>query len=413
MAHQIASRVGPDGVPSQDDWKSMNEIVEKKRAQNRLAQRNYRMSKCQAKDRRVGRTGGNAGQIASDVHSSMDSNLGASIQEREKEQSPPLSTPENELFLNSEGACRSDSVIDNIWYCHTQGGGNEQNEDFYAHLGTQVADRTPVPVRVEKEFSSRGETHRHPMSPKSPTQYTNLNMGMLNDIHLHSPIDSFQFSHGHVQGRETVDQRRGTERASDSPGSMSEDTLLTDGDATFEQTIEEKIEYLIRCAHRAGFQDLDSAITTFYTAQFDEDSESSVAQYMSRKKCLPNLLEELRGKTHSWKARELQPYQNEVLKSAEHLLIGEIRSQQSARLQKILSSLLSSGGGGGGKWGAISCQLQDELPYLWSLLTALIMQGHQRPRFRQQLRFILAIMSLLFVSESETPGEIKIKYDGK
>lgn len=42
MNHQMGSRLGPDGVRSQDDWKNMNDMIEKKKAQNRLAQRNYR-----------------------------------------------------------------------------------------------------------------------------------------------------------------------------------------------------------------------------------------------------------------------------------------------------------------------------------------------------------------------------------
>jgi len=148
---------------------------------------------------------------------------------------------------------------------------------------------------------------------------------MLDDVHLRSPIDSFRFSGDHSQSRESGDQWCEFERGSNSPGSISDEALLTDGDITFEQTMEGRIEYLIRCARRAGFQDLDSAITTFYTAKFDEDSECSIAQYLSRKRCLPNLLKELRSKTGSWKTREVQPYQDEILKSAESLLLGEMR----------------------------------------------------------------------------------------
>lgn len=136
-----------------------------------------------------------------------------------------------------------------MWYCHTQEHGNEQNKDFYAHLGTQVVDVLPVSMQsacsqlfflsmlrwtVEENSQPRNETHRDPMSPESPTQYTNPDVRMLNDIHINSPIEPFQFSRDHVQGRKTVDKWHGTERASDSPGSMGEDALLTDGDATFE-----------------------------------------------------------------------------------------------------------------------------------------------------------------------------------
>ncbi|KAH7555146.1 hypothetical protein BM1_07807 [Bipolaris maydis] len=235
MAHQIASGVGPDGVPSQDDWKSMNEIIEKKRAQNRLAQRNYRrnvkrriedLEQQAATQARLlalkdeGTVTCNQAILphtAGDIHSSMDSNLDALSKE-----------------LGKKALVTSDKTIDNMWYCHTQEHGNEQNKDFYAHLGTQVVDVLPVSMQIEENSQPRNETHRDPMSPESPTQYTNPDVRMLNDIHINSPIEPFQFSRDHVQGRKTVDKWHGTERASDSPGSMGEDALLTDGDATFE-----------------------------------------------------------------------------------------------------------------------------------------------------------------------------------
>jgi len=182
---------------------------------------------------------------------------------------------------------------------------------------------------------------------------------MLDDVHLRSPIDPFRFSGNHSPSREIEGQWCGSKRGSNSSGSISDEALLPDGDATFEQTMEERVEYLICCARTAGFQDLDSAVTTLYTAKFEEDSECSIAQYLSRKLCLPNLLEELRSKTVSWKTREVQPYQDEVLKSAESLLVGEMQSQRVAEVHKILFGLLSSDGGC--RWSAITHQLQDEV----------------------------------------------------
>jgi hypothetical protein len=182
---------------------------------------------------------------------------------------------------------------------------------------------------------------------------------MLDDGQLHSPISLFRFSSRHSQSRESEDRWCDFERGSNSPGSMIDKGLLTDGDTTFEQTVEGRIEYLIRCARTAGFQDLDSALTTFYTAKFDEDSECSIAQYISRKRCLPNLLEELRSKSDSWKTREVQPYQDGILKSVESLLIGEIRTQRAVGVDRNLFNLLSSDSGG--NLGTISQQLQDEV----------------------------------------------------
>ncbi|KAG9186013.1 hypothetical protein G6011_02569 [Alternaria panax] len=377
MTHRTASRAGPDGVPSQDDWKNMNAILEKKRAQNRLAQRNYRRNvkrRIEELEQQVATQAkllalegeatkhsnqGVSSLAASDVPLSMDRNFGTSTQERQKDASAPLPTPTSQLFVTPEDSSTSDKLLDSLWYCHAQGDTNQHREVFYGNLGAQVADRVPNSTRVERDSQSRGETQRHPPRPESPTQSTDLDIGMLDDVHLRSPIDPFRFSGDHSQSREIEEQWCEFERASNSPDSISDEALLTDGDATFEQTMEGRVEYLIRCARRAGFQDLDSAVSTLYTAKFDEDSECSIAQYLSRKRCLPNLLEELRSKTVSWKTREVQPYQDEVLKSAESLLIGEMRSHRVAGVHKILFGLLSSDGGC--RWSAISHQLQDDV----------------------------------------------------
>lgn len=171
---------------------------------------------------------------------------------------------------------------------------------------------------------------------------------MLDDAPVRSPMDHFPLFGDPGHSRKTARQRRDfVRRGGTSSVSMSQKALLPDGDATtFEQTIEGRVEYVIKCARRAGFRDLDSAVTTLYTAEFDDDSECSIAQCFSRKRCLPSLLEELRSKTVSGKTREVQPYQDEVLKSAESLLIGEMRPQRPAAVRG---------------WSASSRQLQDKL----------------------------------------------------
>lgn len=177
--------------------------------------------------------------------------------------------------------------------------------------------------------------------------------------HLPTPVDEVQLFDDDGQGLKAESQTCNCVRGSTSTDSTSKEALLADADTTFEQTVEGRVEYLIRCARKVGFQDLDSAVTTLYTAKFDEDSECSIAQHYSRKRCLPNLLEELRSKSVSWKKREVQPYQDEVLKSAESLLISEMRPERPAGVDDLLSNLLSGCRGSG--WSASCHQLQDEV----------------------------------------------------
>ncbi|EOA83083.1 uncharacterized protein SETTUDRAFT_33412 [Exserohilum turcica Et28A] len=380
MNHQMGSRLGPDGVRSQDDWKNMNDMIEKKKAQNRLAQRNYRrnvkrrieeleqqvamQAQLLAHESRTTKVSnqGASSVVASEVPPRVDESLNTAAREKQKDANVQLPTPTSQLFSTLEDSSRTDKLLDTLWYCHSQEDANEHKENLYGDLDNQMVDRVPISMRVGKDSQSRGETQGQPSRSESPTRFTDLDIGMLDDAHIRSSIDQFQYPSKHNQSREIEDHWCENERGSNSSGSISDKALLSDGDITFEQTIEGRVEYLIHCARRAGFQDLDSAVTTFYTAKFDEDSECSIAQYISRKRCLPTLLEELRSKSDSWKTREVQPYQDEVLKSAESLLLREMRSQQAVCVDKILFSLSSTDSGGG--WGTVSQQFQEEVSLL-------------------------------------------------
>ncbi|KAF2213523.1 hypothetical protein CERZMDRAFT_111191 [Cercospora zeae-maydis SCOH1-5] len=367
MTNRMSYGERTDSVPSQDDWRNINSVMEKKKAQNRLAQRNYRRNvkrKIEELEQQVAtqakllaqegeaaknRTQGISSLADSDSPSSMDETLATSTEERQKDVSAPLPTPASQLFGTPEDFSPSDGYLDTLWDCSAQGYPKNNWDNLHVDMGARVTDRAPKSTQVQK----------HPPYPASTTQSTDLDLDTLHDVHSGSPIGSFRVSDEHGRSRRAEDQWCGLARRNNSSDMVKGEALLTDDEAMFEQTTEERITYLIRCARRAGFQDLDSAVTTLYTAKFDEDSECSIAQHFSRKRCLPNLLEELRSKTNSWKAREVQPYQDEVLKSAESLLIGEMRSRQAVALHKILAGLLPNDASS--RSSANSHQLRDEV----------------------------------------------------
>lgn len=95
-------------------------------------------------------------------------------------------------------------------------------------------------------------------------------------------------------------------------------------------TLEERIEYLIESARTAGFESLDDAVIQYYTADLSDDSMSSTAQRLGRKRSLPKLLGKLRHETKAWKFWEVYAYRDAILSSSEDLLLAEMR-QFSAR----------------------------------------------------------------------------------
>lgn len=279
---------------------------------------------------------------------------------------------------------------------------------------------------VETDSQARAETGERRQSAEislnsahaeSPTQFVDLHLGMLDGMHLlRTPNEAFSFTGGRSQRQDSTADWCDFDRGSHSPRSTSDDAPSTVGDAAFEPTLEGRIEYLIGCAHKAGFQDLDSAMIAFYTATFDEGSGCSIAQHLSRKRCLPKLLEELRSHAGSWGSWEARAYQDEILRSAESLLLAEMGSTAPAS------------GDRDGNWSVVSHQLRDEviittntdlqkvliiwqMPHLWSLLTTLLLRGNQQPRFEHQPRLVTAAASLLSMTNRRSLKEISQRID--
>lgn len=112
-------------------------------------------------------------------------------------------------------------------------------------------------------------------------------------------------------------------------------------------TLEERIEYLIESARTAGFESLDDAVIQYYTADLSDDSMSSTAQRLGRKRSLPKLLEKLRHDTKAWKFWEVCAYRDAILSSSEDLLLAEMRqlsARRDGRLPQVFGSRIIQDG---------------------------------------------------------------------
>ncbi|GME33069.1 hypothetical protein G6011_02569 [Neofusicoccum parvum] len=327
--------------PSHDDWKNMNEMIEKKRAQNRIAQRNYRrnvkrrieeLEQQVAAQAKLLALGGEAGKLWQAGVSSFQTGE---------------ATPN--MFGDTDRPAR----------------GEQQDEN--APLPTPVSE----PFGAHEESGAGTDKHRQsaeispnmdrPESPMSP--FADLNMGMLDGIHLlHTPNEPFPISEGRSQRQNSTSSWCGFDHSSLHSSSSASDDLAppVTGDAAFEPTMEGRIEYLIRCAQKAGFPDLDSAMIAFYTSPFDEGSGCSITQHLSRKRCLPKLLAALRSHAESWRSWEAHAYQDEILKSAESLLLAEMRSTLALGADKLLLPA-SASNSRDCNWSAVSHQVRDEV----------------------------------------------------
>ncbi|PHH66867.1 hypothetical protein CDD81_5219 [Ophiocordyceps australis] len=120
-------------------------------------------------------------------------------------------------------------------------------------------------------------------------------------------------------------------------------TTKASSDVSSDCSLEDRFDSIVEAIHKAGFENIDDMLLSYYTAGFDEDSEMFHEQRMSRRRGLPALLSKLRDTSTSWQQHERDGYQTEILTSAEDLLVSECRHLFESKVFKERLSHLRSG----------------------------------------------------------------------
>lgn len=113
--------------------------------------------------------------------------------------------------------------------------------------------------------------------------------------------------------------------SSTTTSSVSEKSLSRGPRPTFE---EERLKRMTSEARKAGYHDLDSALCGYYTAILPSGSMLSVEQRLSRNRRLPKIVASLSWNAQMWSPWERRGFQEELVRSAETVLIHECRSFQ-------------------------------------------------------------------------------------
>ncbi|KAJ8131699.1 hypothetical protein O1611_g1931 [Lasiodiplodia mahajangana] len=121
-------------------------------------------------------------------------------------------------------------------------------------------------------------------------------------------------------------------------------------------TLEERFEYVLSCAQRAGFDSFDTLSYHYYTRNFNPASALALDQRMSRNRRVPELLAELRKQAASWSTWQRRGYEDEMLKAAEEICITEFNEFRKWEEPESLNETA----------------LGDMLPNLGAFLTALV-----------------------------------------
>nr|C5H883.1 RecName: Full=Transcription factor radR; AltName: Full=Radicicol biosynthesis cluster regulator [Floropilus chiversii]ACM42404.1 RadR putative transcriptional regulator [Floropilus chiversii] len=162
-------------------------------------------------------------------------------------------------------------------------------------------------------------------------------------------------------------------------------------------SLDERLEYVLERAEQVGFDNFDSLVTAYYSETFHGSSRLASEQRLSRNRRLPRVIAEIFRAASHWSAWERGGMNQEVIKSAECLLISEGTAARNA-LEGSLS-LLVDGGNGSGDASSVERLVQNEIPNLWALMTSLA-SGTHSPRQQDRSGTALAAIMLLYFSGS-------------
>ena len=105
------------------------------------------------------------------------------------------------------------------------------------------------------------------------------------------------------------------------PVDLGEPTLSRDHARTREQ----RMERVLDVVEEVGFENMDVAVTEYYTAIFKNDTLPHWAQSTSRRRRLHKFLSELHESAEGWGEGDLQRYNEERMRFAEDRYIHELR----------------------------------------------------------------------------------------
>ncbi|KXS95025.1 hypothetical protein AC578_135 [Pseudocercospora eumusae] len=133
-------------------------------------------------------------------------------------------------------------------------------------------------------------------------------------------------------------------------------------------SVEDRVSQIVAQVRAAGYCDLDSAWHEYYTAALPTGSALSIEQRLSRNRRLPGVIASLSRSAQSWSAWERTGLEEQLVHSAEAVLINECRSfRHSVNYRRCQQACVD---GEEFEDDALSI-FQEQLPNLTALITCL------------------------------------------
>ncbi|WDK09666.1 hypothetical protein CGRA01v4_00944 [Colletotrichum graminicola] len=217
----------------------------------------------------------------------------------------------------------------------------------------------------------------------SPAQDGNLSM---------PDLDYFPFPGGTSDGDDRVVgdfgdiNRPGSAYASLPPGLPGSDAPLI-----------ERLNCLRQYAGALGFSSLDAALSSYYTADLSKSPTLFNEQCLSRSRRLPSLLSEIRRHSKGWNKLGQAGYTEETLRSAEDIYVEEFK-QAGVDVHLQLADVVAGEELTMDLVPKALVVLQNKFPHLWALITSLATDvaapGEQQQQQQHPYTVFATVMTL-------------------
>ncbi|KAM4059012.1 hypothetical protein HRG_008115 [Hirsutella rhossiliensis] len=163
-------------------------------------------------------------------------------------------------------------------------------------------------------------------------------------------------------------------------------------------SLDERVGGFMQHVEAAGFNCFEDLVTAYYSDAFVETSPLAHEQYLSRNRRLPKVISDLFRATNDWSTWERRGFHDEILKTAESLLISETSSAHEIIMSR-LKPLIEVQDGIVSPHAAealldVRKSIQQDLPNSWSFAMALAAENRspwQQDRSNTALATILLL----------------------
>nr|ADY16693.1 TqaK [Penicillium aethiopicum] len=345
--------------------------MERKRIQNRMAQRTYRqrvkarLAELQA---RVENDQQNGVQQTDDNHSLMTSTY-CRVTDESCQKSPIL-----------DPTLTRCAVLDGV---HQESSYQEQSATLQVHHSQNARLAGDTTIGELKSILDQTGSPQHQLDgtiwQDDANFHANSSVGLDTNLESRVSRDQLLDTLGDAWKPKPSCQRTGTaslvEASSNSTRTSDLSYTPPDLGVPAKQTsLNDRLECVMECVINNGFENFDALVTAYYNGIFAESSPLAYEQRLSRTRRLPKVIADVCHTADQWDSRERRGLQEEIVKTTENLLSSEGDDAQRNFTECIMTLAQTQAQDMTNKTcspGPIKRMMENELPTRWALMMGL------------------------------------------